>query len=157
MVEQASLRVALEDPVAEPAPVVGVLALQGDVREHLWAVREAGLAAAPVRTLDELNDVDALVMPGGESTTMDKLLRNFGLQSRLRERLIMGLPVLATCAGLILLARRVEDGLPDQESLGGCPSPCAGMPMAASRRASRRISRCAASIARSTASSSAPP
>lgn len=98
-----------------------MLALQGAVREHLWAIEEAGAEATPVRTLDELDEVDALVLPGGESTTMDKLLRKFSLQARLRERLAGGLPALATCAGLILLARDVADGLPDQESLGVLP------------------------------------
>jgi 5'-phosphate synthase pdxT subunit len=74
-----------------------------------------------VRTAEELERADAMVLPGGESTTMDKLLRKFELQQPLRRRLIDGMPAMATCAGLILLAREVLDGLPDQESLGILP------------------------------------
>src|ERR1700716_2661265 len=98
------------------APRVGVLALQGAFREHIQAVRELGADAFPVRTAAELERADAMVLPGGESTTMDKLLRKFELQQPLLRRLLDGMPAMATCAGLILLARDILDGLPDQES-----------------------------------------
>lgn len=103
------------------APRVGVLALQGAFREHIEILRGLGVEAFPLRTAAELERADAVVLPGGESTTMDKLLRKFDLQEPLRERLSGGLPALATCAGLILLSREVLDGLPDQESLGILP------------------------------------
>lgn len=80
-------------------------------------LRELGVAAEPLRSAGQLQTVDALVMPGGESTTMDKLLRAYGLHSPLRERIAAGLPVLATCAGTILLADEVIDGTSDQEPL----------------------------------------
>jgi pyridoxal 5'-phosphate synthase pdxT subunit len=94
-----------------------VLALQGDVREHLTALRGCGAEALPVRTPADLEAVDALVLPGGESTTMSRLLQVFGLEAPLRERLGAGLPTLSTCAGLILLSREVLDGRPDQLAL----------------------------------------
>jgi len=97
---------------------VGVLALQGDVREHLAALRGCGAEASTVRTADELEAVDALVLPGGESTTMSRLLQVFDLEMPLRERLAGGMPTLSTCAGLILMSREVLDGRPDQISLG---------------------------------------
>jgi 5'-phosphate synthase pdxT subunit len=100
---------------------VGVLALQGAFREHIAALRELGADAFPLRNPEELEGVDAVVLPGGESTTMDKLLRKFGLQAPLAARLREGLPALATCAGVILLADEVRDGLPDQESLHVLP------------------------------------
>src|SRR5206468_1833228 len=100
------------------APRVGVLALQGDVREHLAALTRVGAAAAAVRTAAELREVDALVVPGGESTTMSRLLRAFGLEPVLRDRLAAGMPVLGTCAGMILMARRIVDGRADQVALG---------------------------------------
>jgi len=102
-------------------PVVGVLALQGDVREHLAALREADAEAVPVRRATELQAVDGLVLPGGESTTIDKLLRIFGLFEPLKARIRDGLPVLGTCAGMILLADRILDGTADQQVLGGIP------------------------------------
>jgi len=95
-----------------------VLALQGDVREHLTALRGCGAEADPVRTPSDLERVDALVLPGGESTTMSRLLHVFGLEAPLRERLAAGMPTLSTCAGLILLSREVLDGRPDQLALG---------------------------------------
>lgn len=95
-----------------------MLALQGDVREHLGAFRECGAEAVPVRTAEELGEVDALAIPGGESTTMSRLLRAFSLEQPLRERLDQGMPVFATCAGTILLSRRILDGRPDQLALG---------------------------------------
>lgn len=97
---------------------VGVLALQGDVREHLKTLRGCGADAATVRTAAELESVDALVLPGGESTTMSRLLQVFDLEMPLRERLAGGMPTLSTCAGLILMSREVLDGRPDQISLG---------------------------------------
>jgi pyridoxal 5'-phosphate synthase pdxT subunit len=95
-----------------------VLALQGDVREHLTALSGLGAEASAVRTPADLDGVDALVLPGGESTTMSRLLQVFGLEAPLRERLATGMPTLSTCAGLILLSRQVLDGRPDQLALG---------------------------------------
>ena len=97
---------------------VGVLALQGAFARHVRVL--AGLGAAPleVRTADDLSLVDALVMPGGESTTMSMLLDSSGLRAPIAERLAGGLPVLGTCAGMILLASRVADGRDDQRSFG---------------------------------------
>jgi pyridoxal 5'-phosphate synthase pdxT subunit len=95
-----------------------VLALQGDVREHLTALHGCGAVATSVRTAEDLDAVDALVLPGGESTTMSKLLQVFGLEGPLKERLAAGMPTLSTCAGLILMSREVLDGRPDQISLG---------------------------------------
>jgi pyridoxal 5'-phosphate synthase pdxT subunit len=100
-------------------PAVGVLALQGDVREHVAALGTFGVAAVPVRRATELDQVDALVLPGGESTTMDKLLRAFDLHEPLRERIKFGMPVYGVCAGMILLADRIVDAPPDQQTLGG--------------------------------------
>jgi pyridoxal 5'-phosphate synthase pdxT subunit len=91
------------------APTVGVLALQGDTREHLAALREAGAASMPVRRRSELDAVDALVIPGGESTTMSHLLLEFDLLEQLRARLADGLPAYGACAGMILLAREIVD------------------------------------------------
>ncbi len=101
------------------APSVGVLALQGDVREHLAVLRELGADARPVRRERELAEVDGLVIPGGESTVMDKLARAFGLADPLRQRIADGMPVYGTCAGLIMLADRIVDGIEGQQSLGG--------------------------------------
>ena len=98
---------------------VGVLALQGDVREHTRALEAAGVTAVPVRRLTEIDAVDGIVLPGGESTTIDKLLRAFGLFHPLRERIAAGLPVFGSCAGMILLADRVLGGREDQQTLGG--------------------------------------
>ena len=98
---------------------VGVLALQGDFREHLAVLASLGADAVPVRRARELEQVAGLVIPGGESTVMDKLSRAFGLRDPLRERIADGLPVYGTCAGLIMLSDRVLDALPDQQTLGG--------------------------------------
>ncbi|HEY7046462.1 MAG TPA: pyridoxal 5'-phosphate synthase glutaminase subunit PdxT [Jatrophihabitantaceae bacterium] len=98
---------------------IGVLALQGDVREHLAALRAAGCAAVPVRRVSELEAVDGLVLPGGESTTIVKLARTFDLLEPLRARIKEGLPVYGSCAGMILLADRIVDGTADQETFGG--------------------------------------
>jgi 5'-phosphate synthase pdxT subunit len=100
-------------------PVVGVLALQGDVREHLAALREQGADAVPVRRPEELADVDGLVLPGGESTTMVKLADRFGLLEPLRAAVRKGLPAYGSCAGMILLADRILDAPPDQVTVGG--------------------------------------
>jgi pyridoxal 5'-phosphate synthase pdxT subunit len=101
------------------APRVGVLALQGDVREHVTALRVAGATPVPVRRAHELADVDGLVLPGGESTAIGRLLRVFDLLEPLRARIAEGLPVYGSCAGMVLLAREVVDGRPDQPLLGG--------------------------------------
>jgi 5'-phosphate synthase pdxT subunit len=98
---------------------IGVFALQGDVREHLAALGAAGATARPVRRPEELEGLDGIVLPGGESTTMDKLARAFGLRDPLRAALGAGLPAYGSCAGMILLADRVLDGRADQETLGG--------------------------------------
>lgn len=90
-------------------PRVGVLALQGDTREHLAALREAGADSMPVRRRGELDAVDALVIPGGESTTMSHLLLDFELLEPLRTRLADGLPAYGACAGMILLASQILD------------------------------------------------
>ncbi len=102
-------------------PRIGVLALQGAFREHIAALERLGVDAVPLRSPDELDALDGVVLPGGESTTMDKLLRKFELQVPLAKRIRGGLPVMATCAGVILLADEVRDGLPDQESLRVLP------------------------------------
>lgn len=96
---------------------IGVLALQGDTREHLAALREAGAEACTVRRREELDAVDALVIPGGESTTISKLLDANALFEPLRERLDSGMPALGTCAGMILLADAIIDGRSDQRPL----------------------------------------
>lgn len=101
---------------------IGVLALQGDTREHLAALREAGAEASTVRRRSELDSVDGLVIPGGESTTMSHLLRAFDLLDPLRERLAGGMPAYGSCAGMILLASEILDaGAPGREAvpLGG--------------------------------------
>ena len=97
---------------------VGVLALQGAFAVHEQRLRECGVAARQVRTPDDLSRVDALVMPGGESTTMSKLLTTSGLFDPVASRLEDGMPVFGTCAGMILLATEVLDGRPDQRSFG---------------------------------------
>lgn len=99
-------------------PRVGVLALQGAFAAHARALTSVGADTAEVRTPAQLDGVDALVLPGGESTTIAMLLERAGLRDRLAERLAAGMPVLATCAGMILLARRILDGRPDQWSYG---------------------------------------
>lgn len=98
---------------------IGVLALQGDVREHLSALSDCGVNAFEVRTVEELNLVDALVIPGGESTTISKLARAFGLFEPIQKRISAGMPVYGSCAGLILLADRILDATSGQESFGG--------------------------------------
>jgi pyridoxal 5'-phosphate synthase pdxT subunit len=97
---------------------VGVLALQGAFREHREVLDALGVDAIEVRTPDVIGALDAVILPGGESTTMSKLLDTSALREPLRDRLADGLPVLGTCAGMILLARDVLDGRPDQQSFG---------------------------------------
>jgi 5'-phosphate synthase pdxT subunit len=96
----------------------GVLALQGAFREHREVVSALGVSVAEVRTPSDLDAIDALFLPGGESTTIAHLLETSGLRAPLAGRLADGLPAFATCAGLILLAREVLDGRADQEPLG---------------------------------------
>ncbi|MFF9062224.1 pyridoxal 5'-phosphate synthase glutaminase subunit PdxT [Streptomyces sp. NPDC101213] len=100
-------------------PVIGVLALQGDVREHLIALAAADAVARPVRRPEELAEVDGLVLPGGESTTISKLAALFGVLDPLRARVRAGLPVYGTCAGMILLADKILDPRSGQETVGG--------------------------------------
>ncbi|MDX3852627.1 pyridoxal 5'-phosphate synthase glutaminase subunit PdxT [Streptomyces sp. AK02-01A] len=100
-------------------PVIGVLALQGDVREHLAALAAAGAVARTVRRPEELAEADGLVIPGGESTTMSKLAALFGMLEPLRSRVRAGMPVYGTCAGLIMLAEKILDPRSGQETVGG--------------------------------------
>ncbi len=98
---------------------VGVLALQGDVREHVRALTDAGVSAVEVKRADELAGLDGIVVPGGESTTIGKLLTIFGVLEPLRDAIRGGLPAYGSCAGMILLADVVLEGLPGQPTLGG--------------------------------------
>ncbi len=98
---------------------IGVLALQGDVREHLRALADSGAEPVPVRRARELGSIDGLVIPGGESTTIATLAVAFDLLEPLRERIAGGLPAYGSCAGMILLADRVLDGVEGQQTLGG--------------------------------------
>ncbi|MEV6377746.1 pyridoxal 5'-phosphate synthase glutaminase subunit PdxT [Micromonospora musae] len=100
-------------------PVIGVLALQGDVREHVAALTAAGAQAVPVRRPRELEAVDGLVIPGGESTTMSRLVDVFELREPIDKRIVGGLPVYGSCAGMIMLATEVLDGRPDQRGFDG--------------------------------------
>lgn len=100
-------------------PKVGVLALQGDFREHANVLRGLGAEVSLVRRPEELASVDGLVIPGGESSVMDKLARTFGLAEPLKDAIRSGLPVYGTCAGLIMLANSIVDGIRGQQSLGG--------------------------------------
>ena len=110
---------------------IGVLALQGDTREHLAALRDAGADSVPVRRRDELDAVDALVLPGGESTTMSYLLRELDLLEPLRARLADGFPAYGACAGMILLAGQILDaGAGGREAL-----PLSGIDMTVRRNA----------------------
>jgi len=108
--------------VTEPpkdAPLVGVFALQGDVREHVAMLERAGARPLPVRRPSELERLDGIVLPGGESTTMYKLARTFELFEPLRAAIRSGLPAYGTCAGMIMLADHIEGGIPGQETIGG--------------------------------------
>jgi pyridoxal 5'-phosphate synthase pdxT subunit len=98
---------------------IGVLALQGDVREHIAGLEGAGAAGVRVRRPEELEAVDAIVIPGGESTTIGKLLLTFDLLELLQKRVAAGMPAYGSCAGMILLADRVLDGTADQVGIGG--------------------------------------
>jgi 5'-phosphate synthase pdxT subunit len=100
-------------------PVIGVLALQGDVREHVRALAESGATAKPVRRLNEIESVDGLVIPGGESTTLWKLAIAFELLDPVRKLIADGMPAFGSCAGLIMLADRVADGAEGQQTFGG--------------------------------------
>ncbi|MEV7868630.1 pyridoxal 5'-phosphate synthase glutaminase subunit PdxT [Streptomyces sp. NPDC088124] len=100
-------------------PAIGVLALQGDVREHLSALAAAGAVARAVRRPEELAAVEGLVIPGGESTTMSKLAALFGMLEPLRTRVRAGMPVYGTCAGMIMLAEKILDPRSGQETVGG--------------------------------------
>ena len=101
------------------APLVGVFALQGDVREHVAMLERAGARPLPVRRPSELERLDGIVLPGGESTTMYKLARTFELFEPLRAAIRAGLPAYGTCAGMIMLADHIEGGIPGQETIGG--------------------------------------
>lgn len=99
-------------------PRIGVLAVQGDVREHIRALTLAGAEALPVRRPEEVEALDGLVIPGGESTTISRLLTVFDLEQPIRDRLAGGMPAYGSCAGMIMLASEVLDGRKDQRSLG---------------------------------------
>jgi 5'-phosphate synthase pdxT subunit len=101
------------------SPLVGVLALQGDVREHMHSLERAGARAVAVGSVEVLETVDGLVIPGGESTTMSKLAISDGLLEPLRVVRAAGLPMYGSCAGMIMLADRVTDARQDQETIGG--------------------------------------
>lgn len=105
--------------IGTDAPTIGVLALQGDVREHLAALAACGALARPVRRVTELEAVDALLIPGGESTTMSKLAVEFGLLEPITKRIAAGMPAYGSCAGMIMLARTVLDARPDQRGFDG--------------------------------------
>ncbi len=98
---------------------VGVLALQGDFREHIRVLQSLGAEAVPVRRAEDVSAISGLVIPGGESSVMDKLSRAFGVAEPLQEAIAEGMPVYGTCAGLIMLSNRIVDGIAGQQSLGG--------------------------------------
>jgi len=101
------------------APLVGVFALQGDVREHVATLERLGATTRVVRRPEDLDGLDGIVLPGGESTTMSKLADAFGLLEPLQEAVAAGMPAFGSCAGMILLADRIEDGVPGQRTVGG--------------------------------------
>ena len=105
--------------MAHSRPSVGVLALQGDVAEHLRALTAAGAQPAAVRRPEELDRVEGMVIPGGESTTIWKLIEEFGLAEPLRKRIADGMPAFGSCAGMIMLADRLPDPASGQQTLGG--------------------------------------
>ena len=111
------LRTAL--PSVAGSPTVGVLALQGDFREHIAVLNDLGANTVPVRRAEELDSIDGLVIPGGESSVMDKLARTFGLFDPLKAKIAAGLPMYGTCAGLIMISNTVLDAITGQQSLGG--------------------------------------
>ncbi|MFM6842011.1 MAG: pyridoxal 5'-phosphate synthase glutaminase subunit PdxT [Candidatus Planktophila sp.] len=98
---------------------IGVLALQGDFREHMTSCIQAGHSSVAIRRKSELEDIDALILPGGESTTIALLAKSYDLFQPIREKISEGLPVYGSCAGMILLADRILDGAPGQETFGG--------------------------------------
>lgn len=104
--------------MTDSSPLIGVLGLQGGFREHREHLEALGAATRIVRVPDDLDGLDGIVIPGGESTVLDKLSRAFGLADPLRDAITAGLPVLATCAGLILCSTQIEDAAPGQRSLG---------------------------------------
>ena len=109
------------DPLSSSGrtPHVGILALQGDVREHAHVLRGLGAEVSLVRRPAELAAVDGLVIPGGESSVIDKLARAFGMQHPVREAIAAGMPVYGTCAGMIMLADRITGAIDQQETFGG--------------------------------------
>ncbi len=105
--------------MSQPGPLIGVLSIQGDVREHALSIERAGGRARAVGSVADLASVAGLLIPGGESTTMSKLALADGLMEPLRDARRSGLPMYGSCAGMIMLADRIEDARPDQESIGG--------------------------------------
>ncbi|MET9779801.1 pyridoxal 5'-phosphate synthase glutaminase subunit PdxT [Nocardiopsis alba] len=101
------------------APTIGVLALQGDVAEHVAVLETLGVSTGKVLSPEHLDSVDALIIPGGESTTMSKLARRYGLIDPLRKRVAAGMPAYGTCAGMIMLADEILGGTAGQETVGG--------------------------------------
>ena len=120
-------------PVPPSDVVIGVLAVQGDVREHIATIESLGGRAVPVRRAAELAGVDGLIIPGGESTTMDKLTRTFGLAGPLRRRIADGMPVYGSCAGMIMLADVLAD--PSTDRLGNPQQTLGGLDMVVRRNA----------------------
>jgi len=98
---------------------IGVLALQGDFREHISALAEIGITAFPTKTVEEISQVDALIIPGGESTTISKLAKSFNLFDQISKRIADGMPTYGSCAGMILLANSIQDPASGQGSFGG--------------------------------------
>jgi 5'-phosphate synthase pdxT subunit len=98
---------------------VGVLALQGDVREHISSLIACGVSSIPVRRSSEIDQIDALVLPGGESTTIAQLAESFGVFDQIKDRISAGMPVYGSCAGMILLANEILDAKEGQKSFGG--------------------------------------
>ena len=98
---------------------IGVLALQGDVAEHIASLGDCGVIASGVRSKQEIQSIDALVIPGGESTTIAKLARAFGVFDLIKSRIASGMPTYGSCAGMILIADKILDGGADQEGFGG--------------------------------------
>jgi 5'-phosphate synthase pdxT subunit len=105
--------------VAGKTPLIGVLALQGDVREHENVLDELGVTHRQVRNADDLTGLDGLIIPGGESSVIDKLSRIFGLRDPIVAAIAEGLPVLGTCAGLIMLSNSLRGGIDGQQTFGG--------------------------------------
>ena len=98
---------------------IGVLALQGDFREHMVALAEIGIGAVAVKTAEEIASIDALVIPGGESTTISKLAKSFNLFDLISDRISNGMPTYGSCAGMILVAKSIQDPASGQDSFGG--------------------------------------